>query len=76
MSFQSRLIAGFTVLNALTETGDHQVKTLPAVTAGRWHLQARTAGNRRTPQAFTRKDLGWEPWLPLKPFDALTEPQQ
>ena len=76
VSFQSRLIAGFTVLNTLTKTEAHQIKTLPAVTAGRWHLQARTAGNRRAPQAFTRKELGWEPWLPPKPFDAFTESQQ
>ncbi|MBT0730052.1 alkylhydroperoxidase domain protein [Rosenbergiella nectarea] len=76
VSFQSRLIAGFTVLTSLAETGEGQVKNVPAVTAGRWHLQARTAGNRRAPQAFTRKELGWEPWLPPKPFDAFTEQQQ
>lgn len=75
VSFQSRLITGFTLLTALTEPSAGEVNP-PATTAGRWHMQPRTAGNRRAPQAFTRKELGWEPWLAPKAFDSFSEQQQ
>ena len=70
VSFQSRLIHGFTLLESLTTAAEPlPVAPLPApVTAGRWHTQPKTAGHRQAPLAFTRKPLGWEPWLPAKPF--------
>ena len=78
VSFQSRLIHGFTLLESLiTAAGPRPAAPLPdPVTAGRWHTQPQTAGHRQAPLAFTRKQLGWEPWLPPKPFADFSPQQQ
>lgn len=60
VSFQSRFVAGLRLLaNASAPT----VGTPAEVHAGPWHEQPLTAGARLAPVAFTRDELGWEPWL-------------
>ena len=76
VSFQSRLIDGFSLLARLPQTDQKEGKKVPEVKAGRWHTQPRTTTQRRAPQAFTRKELGWEPWLTPKSYDTFTEQQQ
>ncbi|MBT0722604.1 alkylhydroperoxidase domain protein [Rosenbergiella collisarenosi] len=76
VSFQSRLIYGFSLLARLPQTAREEGEKVPEVKAGRWHTQPRTSTYRRAPQAFTRKELGWEPWLTPKPYDAFTQQQQ
>lgn len=68
VSFQSRLIHGFSLLGDSSSATAPQSELPPAVNAGRWHTQPRTASGQQAPQAFTRKELGWEPWLAPKPF--------
>ncbi|CAI0729980.1 alkylhydroperoxidase domain protein [Serratia entomophila] len=62
VSFQSRLLLGYRLLGGqAAEPAAHQ-----PVTAGRWRTEPLTLGGRRAPPAFTRQELGWEPWLAAK----------
>lgn len=76
VSFQSRLIHGFSLLEAPQAETSEDGNVPPAVNAGRWHTQPRTASDQQAPQAFTRKELGWEPWLSPKAFTEFTPKQQ
>lgn len=62
VSFQSRLLRGFRLINTqpVDEPSD---KDTPA---GRWRSAGLTAGGRPAPQAFTQDELGWEPWIEPK----------
>ncbi|MGE0802229.1 MAG: alkylhydroperoxidase domain protein [Lautropia sp.] len=61
VSFQSRLVAGLALLAGTAEAPRIAPKT---IMAGPWHTQPKTAGGKPAPTAFTRDELGWEPWLP------------
>ncbi|WP_051150850.1 alkylhydroperoxidase domain protein [Tatumella saanichensis] len=76
VSFQSRLVHGFSLLAESPSASTPQSETPPEVNAGRWHTQPRTASGQQAPQAFTRKELGWEPWLAPKPFADFSAAQQ
>ncbi|MBP2199674.1 alkylhydroperoxidase domain protein [Pantoea cypripedii] len=67
VSFQSRLLAGFRLLN-----GD-DLHTQQHAVAGKWHSAPLTFSGKTALTAFTQQKLGWEPWLaakPLEEFDA------
>ncbi|MDO6406678.1 alkylhydroperoxidase domain protein [Pantoea phytobeneficialis] len=66
VSFQSRLLAGFRLLN-----GDSLASTQHAV-AGIWHNAPRTHSGKTALTAFTQQELGWEPWLAAKPLHEFT----
>ncbi len=64
VSFQSRLLRGYRLLGGKTDdAAAHQ-----PVTAGRWRTERTTRGGRHAPPAFTRQELGWEPWIAAKPL--------
>lgn len=64
VSFQSRLLRGYRLLGGKTDdAAAHQ-----PVTAGRWRTESATRGGRHAPPAFTRQELGWEPWIAAKPL--------
>ncbi|HDJ1439457.1 TPA: alkylhydroperoxidase domain protein [Serratia rubidaea] len=67
VSFQSRLLYGYRLL-----AGDVPPVAAP-VPAANWRRAPLTHGGRSAPPAFTRQELGWEPWIAAKPlaeFDA------
>jgi len=72
MSFQSRLITGLRLLAHADVVTDSATDPQPPVTAGVWHTQARTHAGRAAPIAFTRDELGWEPWLTPRSADTLS----
>ena len=74
VSFQSRLIHGFSLLAAPQQ--DDKVPEQAPVTAGRWHTHPQTRQQRPAPVAFTQKNLGWESWLAAKPFAEFSPEQQ
>jgi len=70
VSYQSRLLRGYRLLD-----GENGVAaaTQPAVAAA-WRSEPLTLSGKNAPPAFTREELGWEPWLAAKPlaeFNAL-----
>lgn len=71
VSFQSRLLAGFHLLQDQEVTTSHE-----AVLAGRWHNAPLTASGKPALTAFTQQELGWEPWLAAKPLTAFTPDEQ
>ena len=73
VSFQSRLIHGFSLLTA---PQDDAVAEPGPVAAGRWHTHPQTQQHRPAPVAFTQKNLGWESWLAAKPFAEFSPEQQ
>jgi len=68
VSFQSRLITGLRLL----AHADAATNAQPPVHAGVWHTQVRTQAGRAAPTAFTRDELGWEPWLSPRSADTLS----
>ncbi len=74
VSFQSRLIHGFSLL-AEPPKHNSDAETWP-VAAGRWHTHPQTRLHHPAPVAFTQKSLGWEAWLPAKPFADFNAQQQ
>nr|WP_314418910.1 alkylhydroperoxidase domain protein [uncultured Erwinia sp.] len=70
ISFQSRLLRGYRLLNG--ENGS--AASAQPVTAAAWRTEPQTLSGKNAPPAFTREELGWEPWLAAKPlaeFNAL-----
>ena len=59
-SFQSRYLTG---LRLIVGTAAVSQAPLVEVRAGIWHEQPKTDTGRDAPTAFTRDELGWEPWL-------------
>jgi len=74
VSFQSRLVIGLRLL-AHPRRQAHADAQAPVV-AGIWHTQTHTQGGRRAPTAFTRDELGWEPWLAPRAADTLSPAEQ
>ena len=70
VSFQSRLLAGFRLLEG-EETAEQ-----PQAAAGKWHNAPRTASGKTALTAFTQQELGWEPWLAAEPLSAFSEDEQ
>jgi len=71
VSFQSRLLTGLRLLN------DKPVAAGEApVVAGRWHTTPEAQSGRAAPVAFTRQELGWEPWLDARPLSAFSADEQ
>ena len=64
VSFQSRLLRGYRLLNG--ENGP--ASSDRPVTAAAWHTEPQTLGGKKAPPVFTRENLGWEPWLAAKPL--------
>ncbi|NDL64084.1 alkylhydroperoxidase domain protein [Acerihabitans arboris] len=72
VSFQSRLLRGYRLIN-------HQPVANPsdqAAPAGRWRTGGRTHQERSAPQAFTQRELGWEPWIAAKKLTEFSPQQQ
>ncbi len=70
ISFQSRLLRGYRLLKG----EDGSAASTLSVNAAAWRSDAPTLSGKKTPPAFTREELGWEPWLAAKPlaeFNAL-----
>lgn len=67
VSYESRLVIGLALLSGASVAAD---AATPAIAAGAWHTQAVTQSGKPAPVAFTRDELGWEPWL--APRDAAT----
>lgn len=70
VSFQSRLLTGYRLLGGKPVEED---SVGAPVRAGRWRTESATLSGRHAPPAFTRQELGWEPWIAAKPlaeFDA------
>lgn len=70
VSFQSRLLRGYRLLNG--ENGS--AASAQPVTAAAWRTEPLTLSGKAAPPAFTQAELGWEPWVPAKPlaeFNAL-----
>ncbi|KQP47720.1 alkylhydroperoxidase domain protein [Pseudorhodoferax sp. Leaf274] len=59
VSFQSRFVAGLALLADTAAAAGGE----PPVPAGVWHTQPTALSGRPAPTAFTRDELGWEPWL-------------
>jgi len=78
VSFQSRLITGLKLLARTGADSDVAINVAaqPPVTAGPWHTQAQTRSGRAAPVAFTRDELGWEPWLTPRAADTLSPAQE
>lgn len=72
VSFQSRLLRGYRLINGNT-TEDNGDK--PAVAAV-WNSEATTYSGKAAPLAFTQAELGWEPWIASKPLQDFTPQQQ
>lgn len=70
VSFQSRLLAGFRLLNG------EQTAEQPQAVAGKWHDAPRTASGKTALTAFTQQELGWEPWLAADPLSAFSSDEQ
>lgn len=64
VSFQSRLLRGYRLLGG--EDGA-AARAEPAVAAA-WRTEPLTLSGQSAPPAFTRDELGWEPWIPAKPL--------
>lgn len=58
VSFQSRYLSGLRLI-----AGTEAAPPPREVRAGEWHRQPHTATGRLAPTAFTRDELGWQPWL-------------
>lgn len=69
-SFQSRLVAG---LRLIAGTADQATAVPLEVHAGTWHAQPQTDSGKPAPTAFTRDELGWEPWLLPRDRATLTD---
>ena len=61
VSFQSRLLRGYRLLSDNGSAASSQ----PA-TAAAWRTERQTLSGKNAPPAFTREELGWEPWLAAK----------
>lgn len=72
IAFQSRLLRGLRLLGHKPVTGEQE--RVPG--AGEWHHQPLSHSGKAAPQAFTRAELGWEPWLPAKDFSAFSADEQ
>ena len=64
VSYQSRLLRGYRLLAG--ENGA-AASAEPAVAAG-WRTEPLTLSGKNAPPAFTRDELGWEPWIAAKPL--------
>lgn len=60
VSFQSRYVIGLAMLAGTAPTPALGPKP---IMAGQWHTQPTTVTGKPAPVAFTRDELGWEPWL-------------
>ncbi|CAI0726873.1 MULTISPECIES: alkylhydroperoxidase domain protein [Serratia] len=69
VSFQSRLLQGYRLLGGKAAAAAAH----PPVTAGRWRTGPLTLDGRQAPPAFTRQELGWEPWIAAKPLAEFDE---
>ncbi|WP_338638128.1 alkylhydroperoxidase domain protein (plasmid) [Erwinia persicina] len=65
VSFQSRLLRGLRLLSG-EDVGAERPE--PAVAAA-WRTDPTTASGQPAPPAFTRAELGWEPWLAAKKLE-------
>lgn len=72
VNFQLRLLAGLHLLQGESLSRENH----SAGTASRWHTASRTASGKPAPDAFTRRQLGWEPWLAVKPLAEFSEQEQ
>lgn len=72
VAFQSRLLRGLRLLGNKSVSGEQE--RIPG--AGEWHRQPHSHSGKAAPQAFTRAELGWEPWLPAKPLSEFTPDEQ
>lgn len=70
VSFQSRLLYGYRLLAGLSVAASSRAP----VRASAWRTESRTASGRHAPPAFTRQELGWEPWIAAKPLEEFDEP--
>lgn len=64
VSFQSRLLRGLRLLNGEGVPAGNGEPTV----AGGWNSASLTVSGKLAPVAFTRDELGWEPWLASKPL--------
>lgn len=71
VSFQSRLLRGYRLINGNT-VEDNGVNR---AVAGVWDLEPKTHSGQASPLAFTQAELGWEPWIASKPLQDF-DPQQ
>ncbi|EKM0362657.1 alkylhydroperoxidase domain protein [Cronobacter turicensis] len=74
VSFQSRLLRGFRLINGGRVTGVTGETAIPP--AGRWHTTATTQRGQPAPTAFTQAELDWEPWLAPKVLAAFRQDEQ
>ncbi|WP_147197665.1 alkylhydroperoxidase domain protein [Pantoea sp. CCBC3-3-1] len=71
VSFQSRLLTGLRLLAGHSvPRGSHDA------VAAVWRSEPRTATGQPAPQAFTQRELHWEPWLAAKPLDEFNALEQ
>ncbi len=69
-SFQSRYLAG---LRLIADSANAANVPIAEVRAGTWHTQPLTVSGQPAPTAFTRVELGWEPWLAPRDRATLSE---
>lgn len=70
VSFQSRLLYGYRLLSGSPVAATSRAP----VRASAWRTAIHTASSRHAPPAFTRQELGWEPWIAAKPLEEFDEP--
>jgi len=72
IAFQSRLLRGLRLLGH--KSVNNEQERIPG--AGEWHRHPHSQSGKSAPQAFTRAELGWEPWLSAKPFSEFSTDEQ